>query len=125
MFSASEPVSDIALVAAVFPVVVAICCELFVAIRAFKMIDSLEFQLVAVHPPPFHAAVIGAEFLLFPLGVLPDRKPAPLAGVYLIINALLCFSPAAQTVPSALRLYGALGHVEQIRYPPVAVTLCA
>lgn len=101
-----KPISDIAVKAAVLPVPVSIGCELLTAAGADKLVVCFPVGLVSVFTPPFPAALITAEYFLFPLWILFDRRSAVLAmrEFHIIVCADLyfLFRYSGKTVPPAV-----------------------
>jgi hypothetical protein len=71
-----KPGLDVAGVAAVLPIAIAIGHKGLPALRAGVFIEGFSVNLILVRVPPLHAAGIGAELLFLPMRCLFNRLTA-------------------------------------------------
>ena len=78
----SKAVFDVTVMAAVLPVIIAISGEALPAMCTSELIYCISIYLVLMGIPPLHPALIRAEFLFLPAGILPDRTSAALTRLH-------------------------------------------
>lgn len=98
-----KPVLDIAGVRTILPVGIAVCRERFPTIGAVKAVDGLALHLFLVAVPPFHAALVRAEFPLLLAGCLRQLGSALLAESVCLVG-IAAAADALQVVPAAVGL---------------------
>ena len=119
----SKPVSDIALVAAILTVGIAIGCESLFAVWTLIFVYRFSIYFIQVCIPPFISASVRTELLYLSAGVLLYFYTTALTETFVCAFYLVCHCPT-KSVSATICLYRVLRQLHLLCYFFVPKACC-